>query len=79
MKFPVDKCYTIDILITRGNKMQKNQIKEVLDKMPDEIAVGDFVTELYFREKLEKGLEQVKAGKTLSHDQAKNKLSKWLD
>ncbi|HON78104.1 MAG TPA: hypothetical protein PK544_06405 [Spirochaetota bacterium] len=59
--------------------MHKNQIKEVLEKMPDDIAVGDFIAELYFREKLEKGLKQAEEGKTLRHDQAVAKLSKWLD
>ena len=39
--------------------MQKSQLKELIEQMPDEISVGDFVAELYFREKLEKGLQQI--------------------
>jgi len=59
--------------------MQKSQIIELLEKMPEEITVGDFIAELQFREKLEKGLKQVDEGKVMSHEQAKQRLSKWLD
>ena len=58
--------------------MQKSQLKELIEQMPDEISVGDFVAELYFREKLEKGLQQIEEGKTMSHEKAKQRLSKWL-
>ena len=58
--------------------MQKNQLLEILDKMPDEISVGDLIAELYFREKVDKGLKQVEDGKVLTHKQAKKRLSKWL-
>lgn len=58
--------------------MQKSQLKELIEQMPDEISVGDLVAELHFREKLEKGFKQIDEGKEISHEEAKQKLSKWL-
>jgi len=59
--------------------MQKNQIISLINRMPDEIKIGDLIAELQFREKLEKGLRQIDEGKVVSHEQAKQRLSKWLD
>lgn len=58
--------------------MNKTKILDIIDKMPDEISVGDLIAEIHFKEKLEKGLEQINEGKTISHEEAKQRLSKWL-
>lgn len=58
--------------------MQKSQIIELLEKMPSDVAIGDFIAEIYFREKLDSGLKQIENGKTISHEEAKKRLSKWL-
>ena len=58
--------------------MNKIQLFNILDKMPDEISVGDLIAELHFKEKLDKGLKQIEEGKLLSHEEAKHRLSKWL-
>jgi len=58
--------------------MNKAQILDIIKKMPDEISAGDLIAEIHFKEKLDKGLKQIDDGKTLSHAEAKQRLSKWL-
>jgi len=58
--------------------MNKTKILDIIDKMPDEISVGDLIAEIHFKEKLERGLKQIDEGKTVSHEEAKQRLSKWL-
>ena len=58
--------------------MNKNQLIDIIEKMPEEISVGDLIAEIHFKEKLEKGLKQIDEGKTVTHQQARQRLSKWL-
>ncbi len=58
--------------------MNKSQLLDIIEKMPEEISVGDLIAEIHFKEKLEKGLNQINEGKTISHTEAKQRLSKWL-
>ena len=58
--------------------MNKSEILNIVDKMPDEISASYFIAELFFTEKLEIGIKQIEEGKLLSHFEAKNRLSKWL-
>ena len=58
--------------------MNKSQLLDIIEKMPEDISVGDLIAEIHFNEKLEKGLKQIEEGKTLSHLEAKQRLSKWL-
>lgn len=59
--------------------MQKNIILDVVNRMPDTIKIDDLVAELHFREKLERGLKDIEKGKIINHNEARNRLSKWLD
>ena len=58
--------------------MNKSQLLDIIEKMPEDISVGDLIAEIHFKEKLEKGLKQIEEGKTLSHQEARQRLSKWL-
>ncbi len=59
--------------------MQKEHIINLLNKMPEEVPIGDLIAELHFREKLNRGLKQIEDGKLISHKDAKQRLSKWLE
>jgi len=37
------------------------------------------MAELYFRKKVDKGLQQLKAGQVLPHDQARERMQRWLE
>jgi predicted transcriptional regulator len=56
----------------------KQQVIEMIQSLPDEITVDDIMAELYFRMKVDAGLKELDEGKALSHEEVKDRLSRWL-
>lgn len=52
----------------------KNEAKKIIDDMPEETTWDDIMYKFYVRQKIEKGLKDVDNGKTISFDEAKNRL-----
>ena len=59
--------------------MRKTTIIESINKLPDEFSLDEIIERLIIIEKIEKGRQDVKDGKTNTEEQAKAKLSKWLN
>lgn len=59
--------------------MRKSTIIESISKLPDEVSIEEIIERLLVIEKIEKGQKQVKEGKINSEDQAREKLSGWLN
>ena len=51
--------------------MTKNQVIQTVNKFPKEFELEQLLEKLIFIEKVENGLQQVKEGKTISHEQVK--------
>ena len=58
--------------------MNRNKVLDTVLEMPQEFEVEDLITKLLFIQSVEEGLEQSKAGNVVSFEEAKQKLSKWL-
>jgi len=56
----------------------KEQVIKMIEKLPDDAAVLDIMAELYFRQKVDQGLKELDEGKGINHQEAKNRLRKWL-
>ncbi len=52
----------------------KDAAREVIDRLPDQATWDDIAYELYVKEKIERGLADVAAGQTFSHDEVKRDL-----
>jgi len=59
--------------------MRKTTVIESLDKLPDEFSIDEIIERLIILEKIDKGRQEVKDGKINTEEQAKVKLSKWLN
>ena len=59
--------------------MRKSTVIESINKLPDEFSIDEIIERLIIIEKIEKGRQDVKDGKVNTEDQAKAKLSKWLN
>lgn len=46
--------------------------------MPERATLADIMAELYFRQKVDRGLDQLKKGQGISHLEAKTRLKRWL-
>jgi predicted transcriptional regulator len=58
---------------------EKEKIEKVIQSLPDDAHIEDAMERLYLIYKVEKGCQQADAGQTISHEEAKRRLQKWLD
>lgn len=57
--------------------MQKSTILHTLNELPNKFSLDDFLERLIVIEKIDEGMEEAKAGKTISHDKVKKIVAKW--
>jgi len=57
--------------------MKKNRAIEAIQEMPAEFELDELIEKLIFLEKIEKGLQQLEDGNTISHDEVKKKVKSW--
>lgn len=55
----------------------KDEVKSLLDKLPDDCTMEDVQYHLYVVEKIQKGIERAKSEGRLSQQETEKKLSKW--
>lgn len=56
----------------------KAQVREVLDRLPDDCSLEDVQYHLYVAEKLRRRIVQADAGEAVSQREAERRLDKWL-
>ena len=53
----------------------KKKILRAVEQLPDDATIEDAIERLYFLAKIEKGIREADSGLTVSHDEAKKRLS----
>ena len=56
----------------------KDIAKQVIDTLPDEATMDDIIHALYVKTKFEHGEREIREGKGIPQDQAKQRLQKWV-
>ena len=56
----------------------KVKMAKLIRDLPDDANIEDAMEKLLLLHKIEKGIKQVDEGRTLSHDEAKHRLRRWL-
>jgi hypothetical protein len=57
----------------------KNQVRELLDRLPDDCTLEDVLYHLYAIEKIREGLGAAEKGQLIPHEQVDQELrQKWL-
>ena len=59
--------------------MTKHQVVDSLKNFPEKFSVEVSIDKLIFIEKVEEGIIQSKNGETVSMDDAKKRLYKWMN
>lgn len=54
-----------------------NSIKAI-QTLSDDSSYDDIMERLYFMQKVEAGLRDIEEGRVISHEEVKERLSKWL-
>ena len=56
----------------------KEKMLQTVQELPDDASIEDAMERLLFLAKIEKGIQQADAGKTVAHAQVKERMAKWL-
>jgi predicted transcriptional regulator len=57
---------------------EKENIIKMIIELPDDVSLDEIMYHLYVRQRILRGLEDAKHGRTYTHDQAKKMAEKWL-
>jgi len=55
----------------------KQAIAEILLELPDDATFDDIEYRIYVRRKVERGLRDLEAGRTVSQEEAERRMAKW--
>jgi len=58
--------------------MLKEDVKKVIDNMPNDCTLEDIQYSLYVRSKIDKGLKDVENGDLISQEDVERGMKKWL-
>ena len=56
----------------------KQEAQEMIENLPDNCTYEDIQYHLYVVEKIKNGINRVENGETPSHEEAKQRMAKWL-
>ncbi|MGH7207997.1 MAG: hypothetical protein ACREIL_01295 [Nitrospiraceae bacterium] len=61
--------------MTTGHKQAALRI---IQQLPEKASLEDIMYELYVRQRIDRGLRELAAGRTVSHAEVKRSVAKWL-
>jgi len=56
----------------------KEAALRMIERLPDDVSLEEIMYELFFRERVDRGLKEFDAGNTVSHGDVRQSLVKWL-
>lgn len=56
----------------------KQAVLELVQKLPDDVSLEGIISELLLRKKVDEGRKQIREGDTVSHEQVRNEMQRWL-
>jgi predicted transcriptional regulator len=56
----------------------KQTALRIIEAMPEDVSLEDIMYELYFRQRVDRGLQELDEGETVAHDEIEQDLAKWL-
>ncbi len=65
--------------MSEADKSDLQEIKDLLEQLPDDTSLEDIQYHLYVRQKVARGLEDIRAGRTVSAEEAEQRLARWLE
>jgi hypothetical protein len=54
----------------------KNEVIQMIERLPDDAGIADIMAEIYFRPKVETGLKELDEGKGITPTVARDRLKK---
>jgi len=57
----------------------KEEVRRLLDQLPDDTSLEDIQYHIYVQQKIDRGLNDVETDNTLSETEFDKRMSKWLE
>ena len=57
----------------------KEQILQTMNRLPADASIEDAMAELFLLYKVQRGVDQADQGKTVSQEEAKKRMARWLN
>lgn len=74
--FVVPTCFLL--LLKPKTMLDKAKVLLAVNQLSSQFTLDELLDRLIFLNKVEEGLEDVKAGRVLNQEEAKERLAKWL-
>ena len=55
----------------------KAEALELIKQLPDDVTTGRIMEELFFKQQIEKSLEDVAQGRIITHQEMKDRIARW--
>ena len=55
----------------------KTEALELMKNLPDDVSTGIIMEELFFKQQVEIGLQDVAEGRVLTHNELKERIARW--
>ena len=57
----------------------KQEVQQLLNQLPENVSFDDIQYHIYVRQKINRGIEDVEAGYTISEEEFDKRMSRWLE
>ena len=57
----------------------KREVQQLLETLPDDVTLEQIQYHIYVRQKIDRALEDVEAGRTVSQDEFEKRMARWLE
>ena len=57
----------------------KDEVRALLEKLPDDASLNDIQYHIYVRQKIARGLEAIQQGNVIPHEEIVKRMSRWLE
>ena len=56
----------------------KDEVRALLEKLPDDASLNDIQYHIYVRQKIERGLEAIRKGNVIPQEDIEKRMARWL-
>ena len=60
-------------------KTAKEEVRDLLEKLPDDASLDDIQYHIYVCRKIRKGLDAAERGEVISQEEADRRMARWLE
>jgi hypothetical protein len=60
-------------------KTAKEEVRDLLEKLPDDASLDDIQYHIYVCRKIQKGLDAAEHGEVISQQEAERRMARWLE